>query len=89
MSTEGAKLTCCEWEAEKSDDGAARHGPNVANLPGCCGSTVADATDGWPCASVLKGHRRLCYAIFAVVGLALLISQLGGILGIIAFFRTL
>ena len=55
---------------------------------GCCGAEAGQATEGCPCGSMLKGHRVAVVAVLAVMGLALLISQAGGVLGIIAFFRT-
>ena len=55
---------------------------------GCCGPAMAETTRGCPCESMWKNHRLAGVAILGVVLLALLISQAGGILGIIAFFRT-
>ena len=41
-----------------------------------------------PCGSVLRRHRAAIYSVAAGLMLAVVISQVGGILGIIAFFRT-
>jgi hypothetical protein len=54
----------------------------------CCGPEMMEAMGDCPCGSLMKGHRGILYAILAVVVLAFLISQVGGILGIIGFFRT-
>ena len=58
---------------------------------GCgCGSTMAEMTqDGCPCGSMLRNHRLAIFAILAVILVAFFISQVGGILGIAAFVRTL
>jgi len=42
-----------------------------------------------PCGSFVKKHWLAAFAVFFLIFLMLVISQLGGILGIIAFFRTL
>lgn len=68
-------------EHSKADKGGFR-------MAGCCGSEAGQPTEGCPCGSMLKGHRFAVVAVLAVMGLALLISQAGGVLGIIAFFRT-
>ena len=54
----------------------------------CCGPDMSEMMQACPCGSVLKGRRGILYAILAAVALVFLISQVGGILGTIGFFRT-
>ncbi len=54
----------------------------------CCGPTAEETGADCPCASAAKGHPVIAFAVIAGVALALVISQVGGILGILAFFRT-
>ncbi len=58
-------------------------------MPGCCGPETAETVQSCPCGSFLKGHRLAAFAVFSLIALMFLISQVGGILGIIAFFRTM
>ena len=60
-----------------------------AEATSCCGPQTAEMMQGCSCGSFLKAHRLAALAIFSLVALAFLISQVGGILGIIAFCRTL
>lgn len=55
----------------------------------CCGPELAEKMQECPCGSFLKEHGVACFGAVLLVVLAFLISQVGGILGIIAFFRTL
>ena len=55
----------------------------------CCGSEVMGAMTDCPCASFFKKHPLAMLGMFSVMLLMFLISQVGGILGIIAFIRTL
>ncbi len=50
---------------------------------------IADMMKECSCGSMIKEHRVGALAIFSLVALLFLISQIGGVLGIIAFFRTL
>ncbi len=54
----------------------------------CCGPTAEATGADCPCASAMKGRPVIAFALIAGVALALAISQVGGILGILAFFRT-
>jgi len=42
-----------------------------------------------PCGSMIKGHKLAAFGIFSLFPAMLLVSQVGGILGIVAFVRTL
>lgn len=69
-------------------------GDETPEAPCCCaGLGSCDAGDGQtaPCCdgSMLKRHRLAVCAVVSVLALAFLVSQVGGILGVIAFFRTL
>jgi hypothetical protein len=59
------------------------------HLNDCCGPAVADMKQICPCASILKRHRLAATLMIGGIALAFAISQVGGILGIIAFARTL
>jgi len=50
---------------------------------------MAEMVQSCPCGSFLKRHRLVAFAVFSLIVLMFLISQVGGILGIIAFIRTL
>ena len=83
----------CQGNATSQDDehtcgrpsGARSEGAQTA---GCCSPGVTRTAQGCPCGAVFKSHRAAVFAICAAVLLALLISQVGGALGIFAFFRT-
>jgi len=64
---------------------------NPDGLPAadCCGDETGKMMNGCPWESLLKKHRLIGLLVLAAVALMFLISQVGGILGIIAFFRTL
>ena len=55
----------------------------------CCDTAPEQTAGNCPCTSALKGRRLVAYAALGIFSLALLISQVGGILGIAAFVRTL
>lgn len=55
----------------------------------CCGPMTADMTAQCPCGSFFKEHRLAAIGIFSLMILVFLVSQVGGILGIIGFVRTL
>ncbi len=55
----------------------------------CCGPEAEAAAAECPCASFFKKHPLAAFGMFSVMLLMFLISQVGGILGIIAFIRTL
>ncbi|MHC4591181.1 MAG: hypothetical protein ACYS8L_00625 [Planctomycetota bacterium] len=59
------------------------------SLASCCGPASEKPPEACPCTSVLKAHRVAAIAVLAVMALAILISQVGGVLGIVAFLRTL
>ena len=61
----------------------------MENAASCCGPEMAEMMNQCPCGSFLKRHWLAAFAMFSLVGLAFLISQVGGGMGIIAFFRTL
>jgi hypothetical protein len=65
-------------------DGSARSG-----WAACCGPERFGTAEGCPCAGAFKSHRVACVVVLTVAALAFLVSQLGGVLGIVAFFRTL
>jgi len=50
---------------------------------------MGEMVQGCPCGSFLKEHRLAAFAVFSLIVLMFLISQVGGIFGIIGFFRTL
>ena len=62
--------------------------PEETQMAGCCGTKMTDMTQGCHCGSAFKKHRLACFVMITVMVLAFLISQVGGILGIIGFTRT-
>ena len=56
---------------------------------GCCEAMMAESADGCPCKPFIRKHWGVVLGIFSLMILAFLISQVGGILGLIAFVRTL
>ncbi len=58
-------------------------------MPGWCGPNMAEMMQSRACGSFIKKHRLAATAVFSLVILMFVISQVGGILGIIAFARTL
>ena len=64
-------------------------GIEAAAAPAACCWPTAEATGAdCPCTSAMKSHRVIAFALIGGVALALAISQVGGIMGILAFFRT-
>ena len=63
-------------------------GRTAAEMTSCCGPDTAKMMQECPCASAMKGHWKTALVAVSLVFLAFLISQVGGILGMIAFFRT-
>lgn len=72
-------------ETERNEAGPA----GAAQQGACCESTTAETTDKCPCCEFLKKHWLVGAAMFLVMLAMLIISQVGGILGIIAFIRTM
>ena len=72
-------------KAPESDNrnSQAKTGPAVS----CCGAEATEAAE-CPCGSFCKNHTLAAVVIFSLMLLMFLISQVGGILGIIAFLRT-
>ena len=66
-------------------DSQAKSGPAFS----CCGTETMEAVTECTCASFFKKHTLAAVGIFSIMLLMFLISQVGGILGIIAFIRTL
>ena len=58
------------------------------DFSGAC-SNMGPMMQASPCAGWLGRHRLALYTALAVFGLGFLILQVGWVLGIIAFFRTL
>ncbi|MHC4447122.1 MAG: hypothetical protein ACYSXF_04975 [Planctomycetota bacterium] len=85
MYDENVNSPPADSESEESGGGRAAG----AGLAACCGPAMAEMTKGCPCEGAFKSHRVAVFAILAAVTLAFLISQVGGILGVIAFARTL
>lgn len=73
---------------EHTGDRSGAAGSTGGQRAGCCGPGVTQMAQGCPCGAVFKNHRATVFGICAVVLLALLISQVGGVLGILAFVRT-
>ena len=74
-----------EQETTTPDSGQA----GGAEKAGCCGPEMAEMMKECPCGAMFKKHRLGAFLVFLLVIVAFLISQVGGILGIIAFIRTL
>ena len=56
---------------------------------GCCGPEMSGMAPECPCGSMVKGHKLAAFGVLSLFLAMLLVSQVGGILGIIAFVRTL
>lgn len=61
---------------------------NGFDMAACCGTVAADMMRECPCGTAFKRHPLAAMAILGVMLLVLIISQIGGILGILAFLRT-
>jgi hypothetical protein len=83
-SEASTKPECCATEFGETD----RQQDSEDRTAACCGPNTAKMMQECPCASAMKSHRKTAIVAMSVVFLAFLISQVGGILGIIAFFRT-
>ncbi len=70
-------------------NGTGKDGGTAAAPAARCGPTAEATGADCPCTSAMKGHRVIAFALIGGVALALAISQIGGIMGILAFFRTL
>ena len=83
-------------EADNSKRGSAgtsgtagENGGRRAEAAMCCGFDVTESTAGCPCKGLFRSHRIAAAVVCGAVVLAVLISQAGGVLGIVAFIRTL
>jgi hypothetical protein len=63
-------------------------GPGHFGAMSCCGETAGEDASGCPCGTMMRKHRWAMFSVFSVLIVAFLVSQVGGILGIIAFART-
>ena len=88
MSEEEVKPNDAEEERGTSDETPRSGGPDSSAQAGCCNAGMKQMMEKCPCGSIFKRRRGAIYAVLAVMLSALIISQVGGILGIIAFFRT-
>ncbi len=82
----GWEKGCCGGSAGERET-AAR--PDEANVFGCCGPGMAKMMKNCSFGTAMKRYRWIFFGIFAAIVAAFLVSQVGGILGIIAFVRTL
>jgi hypothetical protein len=58
----------------------------------CCGPEMTENMKNMkkmPCRTVFRRHRFAIFTMLTMGFLAVMVSQIGGVLGIIAFFRTL
>ena len=83
-SEASTKPECCATEFGETD----RQQDPEDRTAACCGPDMSKMMQECLCASAMKSHRKTAIVVMSVVFLAFLISQVGGILGIIAFFRT-
>ena len=83
-SEASTKPECCATEFGETD----RQQDPEDRTAACCGPNAAKMIQECPCASAMKSHRETALVAMSVVFLEFLISQDGGILGMIAFFRT-
>ena len=60
----------------------------AAEMAACCGPDMAKMMQRCPCASVMKGRWKTALVLFSLLFLTSIICQVGGILGMIAFFRA-
>ena len=73
-----------------SAGGTCEAGENPSlNMAEGCGPGMTEMMSKCPCGSMFKTHKLACGGMFLLIALMFLISQVGGILGILAFFRTL
>ncbi len=85
MNDERLRNGLSKAEGRNSGD----QGPSGSDMSGCCSPNMTQMMQICPCGSFVKKHWLAAFAVFFLIFLMLVISQLGGILGIIAFFRTL
>ncbi len=50
---------------------------------------MAETASQCPCGSMINGHKLVAFVMISLIAAMLLVGQVGGILGIIAFVRTL
>jgi hypothetical protein len=89
MSEAGVKRECGEsvrGEQGREQDPAGR---TAAQTTACCGPEVAKMMQDCPCGAAMRGHWKTALVAVGLVFLAFLVGQVGGILGAIAFFRTI
>ena len=60
----------------------------AAEMAACCGPDMAKMMQRCPCASAIKGRWKTALVAFSLLFLAFIACQVGGILGMIAFFRA-
>ena len=89
MDEQDVKPEDGEPRAGEPTEGPEPEEPKGFDFAACCGPMMKEMMQSCPCGAMMKRHWLAAFVIFSLVVLAFLISQVGGILGIIAFIRTL
>ncbi|HYW80863.1 MAG TPA: hypothetical protein VE890_14880 [Thermoguttaceae bacterium] len=89
MSTAGIQPGRGETARGEPSSQADLTGRIAAEMAACCGPDMAKMMHSCPCASAMKGRWKTALVVCGLILLAFIVCQIGGILGWIAFFRTL
>ena len=86
MSNEHSKTMDYQTECCKQNHDQEQNSADWAN---CCSPRMGEMMKDCACGSAFKSHPLAACAVLGGIILALVISQVGGILGILAFFRSI
>lgn len=87
MSSENLEMN--QVEADRAGSGATPDDQREKAGYSACSPMMAEMMRGCPCRSFAERHRVGFFLCAAGCGFAILIFQLGWLLGVIAFFRSL
>ena len=88
MSEAGIKPERRETASGERGRQAEQAGRFATEMAACCGPDMAKMMQGCPCASIIKGRWKTALVLFSLLFLTFIVCQVGGILGMIAFFRA-
>ena len=86
MGNEKSRTMDNSAECRKQDN---RQELNSPNWDSYCGSRMSEMMKFCPCGSAFKRHPLASFTVIVGIILTLVICQVGGILGVFAFFRTI
>jgi hypothetical protein len=88
MSEAGIKPEPGETARTEPDTQEGSAGRFTSEMAACCGPDMAKMMQSCPCASVMKGRWKTALVLCSLLFLTFIVCQVGGILGMVVFFRA-